>query len=448
LNIGSGPTAPSRRSSNGISYHWIILAALAIVQIIGSSISMAAGIMVTPLSDPDGDFGWSIAVIGAALATFFLVGAIFSPISGWLADRYGTRKIMVLCGALFALSMFLLGFVNSLWQFFLVFSLMLAVTQSIAMGPMIAAVNVWFRNKLGFAVGLLWGAQGLGAGLMASGVAVLLDNVGWRGTFWSIAAVGGTLVLLSAAFFRSRPADMGKRAYGVMDDEPPEVAWSDRLQAIRMKVFNQHIRTTKEFWNLPLIHHLGCTGHAIILIYSVPIAVDQGISLTAAALILTLISIFSIVSRFLAPMFAERFGGKPAMAAALALQGLTVLILFWAQDAWTFYLFAVLFGIGFGGEMSAYPVVNRQYFGSGPLSTFYGIEMMGAFLGHAVATGLAGLVIYSTGSFDPVLVISMGFSLGGVLVVLSLSPSSKVLIPDWEQALPEEARTVPAPAES
>jgi MFS family permease len=148
-------TANDTSVGNKFNYHWVILGTLAIVQIIGSSISMAAGIMVTPLNDPDGSFGWSMAVIGGALATFFLVGAIFSPISGWLADRYGTRKVMLLCGVLFASSMFLLGFVTNLWQFFLVFSLMLAITQSIAMGPMIAAVNVWFRNRLGMAAGLL-----------------------------------------------------------------------------------------------------------------------------------------------------------------------------------------------------------------------------------------------------------------------------------------------------
>ena len=118
---------------------------------------------------------------------------------------------------------------------------------------------------------------------------------------------------------------------------------------------------------------------------------EQGISLTAAALILSLINIFSVISRFITPIVTERMGAKPAMTVALALQGITVILLFGAQDPWSFYLFAVLFGIGFGGEMSAYPVVNRQYFGDGPMGTFYGIEEMGALLGHAVATALAAL---------------------------------------------------------
>ena len=129
------------------------------------------------------------------------------------------------------------------------------------------------------------------------------------------------------------------------------------------------------------------------------------------------------------------------MVAALAIQGVTVMVLFWAGEAWSFYVFAILFGIGFGGEMSAYPVVNRQYFGTGPIGTFYGIEIMGAMVGHAVATALAGFVIFVTGSFATVLVISMAFSFVGVIVVMTLSPSTKVLIPDWELSLPEDARS-------
>ena len=43
-------------------YSWVIVALLAMVQIIGSSIGMAAGVIVAPLSDPEGGFGWSIGM--------------------------------------------------------------------------------------------------------------------------------------------------------------------------------------------------------------------------------------------------------------------------------------------------------------------------------------------------------------------------------------------------
>lgn len=432
------------RIPKNIHYSWVVVAILSVVQIVGQSIGMAAGVMVAPLNDPDGGFGWSLGIIGAGLAVYYLVGAIASPISGWVADRYGTRKTMIAAGFCFLTSMVLLGFITALWQFFLVFGVLLAITQSIAMVPMIAAVSGWFRHRLGLAVGLLWAAGGVGSAAIAPAVGFLLENVGWRATFWSIGITGGFMILVLVPFFRNSPADKGLRPYGVAEDEPEEIGWSKTVEKLRLKVFNQHIRKTKEFWNLPLIHSLGCAGHGIILIYSIPIAVEQGISLTAAAFILSLINIFSIGSRFLTPMIAERIGGKPSMVAALAIQGVTVLVLFWAAEPWTFYLFAILFGVGFGGEMSAYPVVNRQYFGTGPIGTFYGIEMMGALIGHAVATALAGFVIFVTGSFTPVLMISMGFSLVGVFVVMTLAPSDRILIPDWEQSLPDRARSTTA----
>ena len=60
-------------------------------------------------------------------------------------------------------------------------------------------------------------------------------------------------------------------------------------------------------------------------------------------------------------------------------------------------------------------MVNRQFFGTRASSTLYGWEMMGALLGHAVASGLAGLVLYLTASFPLILMLSMAFSLAGVL---------------------------------
>ena len=68
--------------------------------------------------------------------------------------------------------------------------------------------------------------------------------------------------------------------------------------------------------------------------------------------------------------------------------------------------------------------------------------MMGALLGHAVATGLAGLVLYLTGSFLLILVLSMACSLVGMLVMLRLESSARVLIPHWEASLPPEAQSL------
>lgn len=428
----------------GIHYTWIIVAILATVQVLATSISMAAGILLPPLTDPGGDFGWSIGTIGAGIATYYLVGATFAPVSGWLGDRYGARRMMMAGGILYGSSMILLGFVVELWQFFIVFGVMLALTQSISMVPLMASISGWFRRRLGLGTGILWAAGGVGTAIMAPFIGFLLSHVGWQATFWSIGVLGGSVILLLSTLLRNSPADIGLKPFGATDADPPPIVRNAVMDRVRMKVFNQHIRRTKAFWNLPTIHGLGCAGHGIVLVYSIPYATEQGVGLTSAALILTIISLVSIISRLLTPVLAENYGSKRVMASCLFVQGITVFILFWAQDLWTFYLFAALFGLGFGGEWTGYLVINRQYFGNGPMGSCYGWQMTGALLGHAVTAVLGGLVIFATGSFTVMLWLSVIFSLGGVVVILLLESTSRVLIPDWELSLPPEARSIPA----
>ena len=420
---------------------WVILSILVVVQVIGQSISMSAGIMVPLLRDEGGQFAWNIVTIGAAISLYYLIGALMSPVAGMLGDRFGARPIMFGCGALYLASMFLVGIVTEVWQFFIAFGVLLAITQAFTFVPLQASIGGWFRRRLGLATGILQGAGGIGSALLAPVVAALLEAVGWRETFWAIAFVGGGLIIVSSFFFRSKPADAGVAAYGTRGDDPPDLSITREVLSQRLKVFGQHMRRTRAFWNLPTIHGLGCAGHGIVLIYAVQYATELGIGITEAAFILTFISIFSIIGRFVVPILAERIGGKPVMMFALFLQCVTVAVLFFANDPLTFYLFGMLFGLGFGGEMSAYLVVNRQYFGPGPMATLYGWEIMGAMMGHAIATLLGGLVRELTGSYMPVFMLSMGFSIVGVLVILTLESTKRVLIPNWEESLPPESRS-------
>ena len=428
------------RLPGGMHYAWVIVGILALVQMIDSSISMAAGVFIAPLSDPKGDFGWGVGTIGAAMSVYFLVGAIYAPVTGWLGDRFGARRMMLVCGIMFIGSMFFLGSISQLWHFVLAFGVMLSLTSSIAFVPLLAAVNPWFRRRLGLGTGILWAAGGVGTALVPPLMGYLLINVGWQTTFWIVGAVGGGIVLLLATIFQNHPADVGLKPYGAIDSDPPDIVINNAMEKIRAKVFNQHIRRTKAFWNLPTIHALGCAGHGMVLIYAIPIAVDRGIDLVSAGVMITIISLVSIPSRLITPVLADLYGPKQIMCLCLLVQGLTALFLFWAQDLRTFYLFAALFGLGFGGEWTGYLVINRKYYGEGPISSCYGWQMSGALVGHALTTMLAGLVIYATGSYTPAIILSIGFSVAGAFLILTLESTSQVLIPDWEESLPPEAR--------
>ena len=432
-----------RRPQGRFHYAWVILGILAVVQVFGQSISMSAGIMVPELRAPldeGGRFGWSAGIIGAALAGYYLVGSLTSPFSGRMGDLLGARKLLVAGGVLFGGSMILIGFITHIWQFFLVYSVLLALTSSITIVPLMAAINPWFRRRLGLGIGLMWAAGGLGAALLAPVYSLLLESFGWTTTFVIIGAVGGGVTLGLVPFYRNQPSDKGVRAYGASPNDQPVASFSPDAAKVRLKVFQKQMRHTRAFWNLPVIHGLGCAGHGIVLIFVVDFAVQRGIDFTTGAVILTIVQIFSIAGRFAVPIITEKIGGKPIMATALAIQALSVIILFFAQDVWAFYLFGAAFGLGFGGEMSAYPVVNRQYFGTGPVATVYGLQISGAMMGHCISTVAAGIIIQFIG-YAPAFILSMAFSSLGVLIIMTLETTKRELIPDWEDQLPPEART-------
>jgi MFS family permease len=432
---------PPIRLPFGIHYSWMIVAVLAVVQIFGSSVFMIAGVMVPPLTDTDGSFGWSIGTLSMAIGLYYVFSAMFAPITGNLGDRFGTRPMMFAGAVLYAVGMVALGFVSELWHFFVFYSFLMSFTASITMVPMMASISGWFRRRLGWGIGILWATGGIGTAVMAPLVAYMLDTLGWQTTFTTVGLVGAGVMLLVFPFIRSKPADIGIRPFGVADDEPETPPKDKSVEALRLKVFNQHLRRTRPFWNLPLVHALGCAGMGIVLIYVIPLAVEQGLGLSEAALIITIISLVSITSRLGSPVLAEAWGPKKIMGASLLIQSLTVLILFWAHDPWAFYLFAATFGVGFGAEWTGYLEINRRYYGDGPLGSLYGWQMTGAFIGHALTTFLAGLIIYVTGSLYPAFALSAIFSATGLLVIATLDSTANVLIPDWEDSLPPEARS-------
>ena len=438
----------------GIHYSWLIVFALSVVQIFGTSISFSAGIMVAPLTNSSTGFGWNVALVGAGIGLYYLTGAIMAPITGYLGDRYGARKMLLCSALLYLISMNLLGQISEIWHFFMIFGMMLAVTQSLAMVPLMATISGWFRQKLGIGIGILYAAGGIGAALFAPLVGGSIETFGWNTTFMALGCLGGTVLLSLLFIVRNHPSDLGLTPYG---SEPGLVfkkpsSEDKELNKINAKIFNREVRKTSPFWYLPMIHGFGCAGHGVILIYILPFAIYKGAfeSLGAAGTILTVLSLVSIVRRLTAPILAESFGTRKMMFLSLTIQGLTVFWLMFAVDPWAFYVFAAVFGLGFGAEWTAYIVINKQYYGDGPMGHVYGVEQAGALLGHAVATILCGMLLglfnlfFNEGiSFLMIFVVSILFNVFGLVFILLLQDTSKVIIPDWKsEATPNNINAV------
>ena len=442
VNLNETPTAG--RLSSFQHYGWAIVAMATVLQVSTNFISQAFSILIVILKE---DFGWSLTAIGLAYFFRSIISAVLSPVAGMIADRHGERRSMIVAGICYTGGMFLLSTISAQWQLYLYYSVILGIAQSLFRENIPTTVAAWFKTRLGLAVGIQQSAGGMGGSIMAPALALLLSRTDWETAFWIIPAVGGTIVFSLIFLFHGDPADRNRNPYGATEDDPPPVASSDpAITKLRSKVFLSQAKQTLSFWNLIAIHHLGCVGHSIVMVAAVVSATQVGLTLQAAAWIVSIYSLTSVASRFATPLLADMCGPKWVMSLAYTNQGISVALLFWTQEPWQFYLFAGVFGVGLGGEMSAFLVINRQYYGMGPVRAIFGFQNMGSGVGMAIG-GFMGLVIADRYGFNIAWIISIVASLGGAVCILLLQSTARVLIPNWEDALPAEART-PAPAAS
>ncbi len=421
-----------------VHYAWVMVAVASTMWMTTAAVRFAAAILVPDLQDI---FGWSIFAIFAAFAIQWITAAFFSPIVGWMGDRYGVRRIMAFGAGLFIAGMLLTGTMTHLWQFYVYYGLVLAIAMAIFQVPLVAAVTLWFKTNLGVAMGTLQALQGLGTVLGIVIVAVLLDSLGLKWTFWIPGIAGGTILLVLVRLFYNEPGEIGIKPWGALEDDPLERLLEASIAKARTSVFLKQAQRTGAFWNLISIHFWGCAGHNIILMGLPAMVAERGFSRIESAGVLVVLTVVSLITRFAVPVAADLLGSKKAMLVSFALQTAPVLILLVANDLWVFYLFAVLFGIGIGGEMTAFPIINRQYYGNAPMGTTYGWQLLGGGMGMAIGLLLGGFIWTESGSFIGAVLLSFGLSMVGVISIWLLPSTSHHLTPDWEESLPLEARS-------
>ena len=302
----------------GIHYAWIIIVIAAVLHMAGGSIRQTFGVLIVPFEE---QLGWSPAASVLAYSLASIVGALLAPISGIATDRYGARKVILVGIVFFFLGAIFTGLASQVWHIWISFGIGLGVAQAAFNVPILAAATYWFRTRLGFGIGLLQASHGIGPALMVIMVSVLVASANWQYAFLTLGIFGSLVMLGMMLFFRNRPSDMGLRAYGAPDTEPISQQLDPMIERMRTKAYLVSMQGTSAFWKLVGVHFLGCTGHAIVIIYVIPIAIRAGVdSLAAAGILTTLVSV-SVLTRFLTPVVAEYLGAKRAMATMFLLQG-------------------------------------------------------------------------------------------------------------------------------
>jgi MFS family permease len=131
------------------------------------------------------------------------------------------------------------------------------------------------------------------------------------------------------------------------------------------------------------------------------------------------------VGRLLMGWLADRFPTKYVMLLIYSLVAVAIPFLFFASAKAPMYAFAVLFGIGLGGDYMIVPLITAQIFGVKILGTLLGVILTADGIAEAVSPWVVGHLRDTTGSYNAGFVLLIAIALLGALVATALPRRSQ-----------------------
>ena len=137
----------------------------------------------------------------------------------------------------------------------------------------------------------------------------------------------------------------------------------------------------------------------MIFIHIIPYAIAMGVSPMNASFILSLIGVSNLSGRVVLGKLSDTIGRKSTVIACDLIQFGALIWLMWARQLWMLYIFAIIFGLTFGGSSAMITVFIGDIFGTRSLGAIMGILTAGFGLGAAIGPAIGGYIFDVSGQY-------------------------------------------------
>ena len=344
-----------------------------------------------------------------------LLCCVFAIVGGWVLDRYGPRLLVFLMGLFIGVSLILVSQTNAAWQLFISYGLILPLGTGAIFTVVNSTTSRWFEQKRGFVLGVTTSGGALGAMVMAPFSTYLIVQFEWRAAFVIIGLIAWVIMASMALLLRKDPSEMGLLPNGKKFEAADNSLHQRKHSTQPTGLSLSRALRTSNFWFLCLVWLLLSLSVHLIMVHLVPYAVDIGISVMDAAIIVSLIGGSTIAGRIGIGKISDATGRKaPAVVCALLQVGI-LLWLIWSRELWMFYVFAIVFGSSWGGLSTMVTVLIGDVFGMRSIGAIMGVMSAGWSLGAASGPAIGGFTFDAIGNYFT------AFSLGaGAMFIATL----------------------------
>ena len=313
---------------------------------------------------------------------------------------------IVMCG----LAVIGLSTMHSLWQFYSFYLLMALGYMCGGPLPNQVLTSRWFNKSRGKAMGIAYLGIGIGDMFVPQIAKWLNMQMDWRSSLVVLGIFMIAVAFPMAWFVKENPA-----VSTVAKTDEPRISFRNILK-------------NRSFYLLAIgsmcsIAAVAGISQNLKLFFSLDLKYTQG----EAANVMSMVLGASIIGRLLMGWLADRYPKKYVMMLIYFLVSLTIIMLYWASSPGLIYVFAVIFGIGLGGDYMIIPLMAAELFGVKVMGRVMGLVLTVDGLGEAFGPILAGGLRDRTGSY------AMGFT---ALIILSVIGTIAVaLLPREKQVI-------------
>jgi len=347
------------------------------------------------------EYGWSRTVItsGNALGKL-LVGPLFGFIAGWLIDKYGPRRLMLTGVLLMGTALIGLSFADSLGFFYLFY--IFNALGYVCGGPLPCQVLIsrWFDKNRGKAMGIAYLGIGTGGAIVPLIAAGLEKNYGWH---ISLAELGFLIILIAFPM-----------VYFLKGASAKVIQSGRKEQMVPIK----EVLTNRNFYLLAIssMCAIGAVGginqHLKLYLR------DLDFSQSQAAHVISLVLISSLAGRVLMGWLADLIRRKYVMILIYMIVASAIPLLLVPDFPGRIYIFAVIFGIGLGGDYMIIPLMAGDLFGVKALGRTMGIILVADGVAESLFPMLLGALYYeTTKSYSSGFIVLICVALAGAIVV-------------------------------
>jgi sugar phosphate permease len=313
---------------------------------------------------------------GMVISSFFLAYAIMQLIGGWLTDKYGARKIILISLLSWSIFTIFTGFAWSFISLIIIRFLFGLAEGSFPSASSVALAENFPKEERGRAKGFLSASTQIGAIIAVLVAALLIESVGWNIMFFIFGALGFVLLLLLWKYLPDRAQQNGmakKQKVSYLKVLKNPTAWLLMLIYFGMSMVN---------WGLS----------SWLPSYWVNV---RGLELVKTGFISMLPSICSIIAIILSSWALDKIAAGKEKYIIITGAVISAIALFFVMNAATVamaltFLCLAYFGIGFVSVVLALPL---KYFPQNSMGSTVGIMYFGGQMAGTIAPTLIGYTI-------------------------------------------------------